>query len=143
MFSAITREGKNSNTFRNVRFSARRIAKQNPDFESSFYGMTSGANFHDANGVDRLFWVYILENAESTFYIGQTDDLQARLQSHNRTASIEGKFTRKNGPWSLVWSEEHGTRAAGMVRERQIKRMKSARWIREELLQGRVPTGRD
>jgi predicted GIY-YIG superfamily endonuclease len=43
----------------------------------------------------------------------------------------------------LVWSEEHGTRAAAMARERQFKRMKSARWIREELLQGRVPTGRD
>ena len=90
-----------------------------------------------------MFWVYILENAGSKFYIGQTDDLQARLQSHNRTDRIEGKFTRKNGPWNLVWSEEHGTRAAAMARERQIKSMKSARWIREELLQGRVPTGRD
>jgi hypothetical protein len=40
MFSAITREGKNSNNLRNVRFSARQIAKQNPDFESSSYGLT-------------------------------------------------------------------------------------------------------
>jgi hypothetical protein len=30
-----------------------------------------------------------------------------------------------------------------MARERQIKGMKSARWIRESLLNGRVPTGRD
>ncbi len=72
-----------------------------------------------------MFWVYILENPESKFYIGQTGDLQARLQSHNRTDKMEGKFTRKHGPWSLVWSEEHGTRAAALARERQIKRMKS------------------
>jgi putative endonuclease len=90
-----------------------------------------------------MFWVYILQNPEAKYYIGQTDDLQARLQSHNRTDRIEGKFTRKNGPWSLVWSEEHITRAAAMARERQIKGMKSARWIRDTLLKDRVPTRRD
>jgi hypothetical protein len=30
-----------------------------------------------------------------------------------------------------------------MQRERQIKSMKSAQWIREHLLNGRVPTSRD
>jgi putative endonuclease len=90
-----------------------------------------------------MFWVYILQNPGAKFYIGQTDDLTARLQSHNRTDRIEGKFTRNNGPWRLVWSEEHETRAAAMARERQIKSMKSALWIRETLLKGRVPTGRD
>ena len=63
--------------------------------------------------------------------------------SHNRTDKVGGKFTRKNGPWELFWSEEHATRASAMARERQIKSMKSARWIRETLLDGRVPTGRD
>jgi predicted GIY-YIG superfamily endonuclease len=33
-----------------------------------------------------------------------------------------------------VWSESHSTRASAMQREREIKRMKSARWIREHLL---------
>jgi predicted GIY-YIG superfamily endonuclease len=90
-----------------------------------------------------MFWVYILQNPKGRFYIGQTDDLQARLFSHNRTDKVGGKFTRKNGPWELVWSEEHATRASAMARERQIKSMKSARWIWETLLDGRVPTGRD
>ena len=31
-----------------------------------------------------MFWVYILQNPKGRFYIGQTDDLQARLFSHNR-----------------------------------------------------------
>ena len=90
------------------------------------------------------FWVYILQNPAGRFYVGQTEDLPARLRSHNDTAlTCAGKYTRKNGPWTLVWSEEHPTRAAALVRERQIKRMKSARWIQEVLLNDRVPTRRD
>jgi len=90
-----------------------------------------------------MYWTYIVQNPSGQFYIGHTDDLPLRLHSHNRIDTIRGKFTRKHGPWDLVWSEEHPTRGAAMARERQIKAMKSARWIREELLIGRVPTGRD
>jgi putative endonuclease len=90
-----------------------------------------------------MCWVYIVQNRQGKFYTGSTDDLQTRLHSHNRDDKICGKFTRKHGPWELVWSEEHSSRAAAMVRERQIKAMKSARWIRENLLNRRVPTPRD
>ena len=90
-----------------------------------------------------MFWVYILENLVGRFYVGHTEDLQLRLGSHNRDDKTLGKFTRKNGPWKMVWEEEHPTRSSAMARERQIKGMKSARWIREVLLNGRVPTCRD
>ena len=90
-----------------------------------------------------MYWVYILQNPSGKFYIGQTDDLGLRLHSHNRTDRSLGKYTRKNGPWSLAWSEEHPTRAAAIAREREIKQMKSAKWIREVLLNGRVLTRRD
>src|SRR6266702_4343953 len=85
-------------------------------------------------------WVYLLQNSSGKFYVGQTSDTDARLNSHNRTDKSGGKFTRKNGPWELVWKEEHPSRASAMARERQIKRMKSAQWIRKELLNGRVQT---
>ncbi len=90
-----------------------------------------------------MYQVYILQNPEGRFYIGQTQDLAARLASHNRTDSIEGKFTRKNGPWMLVWSEPHPTRADAMHREKEIKSWKSAERIRTQLLSGRVPPRRD
>jgi putative endonuclease len=90
-----------------------------------------------------MFWTYVLENPDGRFYIGHTNDLVVRVANHNRTDKSGGKFTRKNGPWKLVWSEPHPTRSAAMQRERQIKSMKSARWIREALLHGRVPTSRD
>ena len=90
-----------------------------------------------------MFWVYILQNPNAQFYVGHTDNLPTRLHSHNRTDRNLGKFTRKNGPWELVWKEEYPTQALAMARERQIKARKSAKWIREHLLNGRVPTGRD
>jgi len=77
-----------------------------------------------------MFWVYILQNPAGKFYIGQTEDLDGRLYSHNREDKILGKFTRKNGPWELVWGEQHPTRAAAMARERQIKARKSSRFAK-------------
>ena len=81
-----------------------------------------------------MFWVYVLENPEGKFYIGQTGDLNERLKDHNRTDCFEGHYTRKNGPWRVVWLEPHETRSSAMQREREIKRMKSANWIRKHLL---------
>ena len=81
-----------------------------------------------------MFWVYILQSSRGKFYVGQTEDLSARLKFHNQTDHIDGHFTRKNGPWKLVWSELHDSRQSAMKRERQIKRMKSAKWIRAHLL---------
>jgi len=81
-----------------------------------------------------MFWVYILQNPAGHFYIGHTNNLVGRICSHNRTDKISGKFTRKIGPWILVWSEACLDRSSAMHREREIKNWKSARLIRERLL---------
>ena len=59
-----------------------------------------------------MFFVYILQNSQGQFYVGQTENLETRLHSHNRHDKMLGKFTRKNGPWSLVWTETHPSRAS-------------------------------
>jgi predicted GIY-YIG superfamily endonuclease len=88
------------------------------------------------------FVVYILVNPQGGFYIGHSDDVARRLSEHND--SERGlSYTHKNGPWELVWTEPYPDRASAINREKQIKRMKSARWIRKNLLSGRVPTRRD
>ena len=81
-----------------------------------------------------MFWTYILQNPAGRFYIGHTHDLEQRIANHNRIEKSIGKFTRKKGPWTLVWSEPHATRASATRRERQIKSWKSARLIRSALL---------
>ncbi|MDP0501287.1 MAG: GIY-YIG nuclease family protein [Verrucomicrobiota bacterium JB022] len=88
-------------------------------------------------------YVYILQNPAGRFYIGQSTDLVARLESHNSTDCSAGKYTRKNGPWELVWQEAHPDRSSAVRREREIKAWKSAARIRRELLSGRVPPRRD
>jgi putative endonuclease len=86
-----------------------------------------------------MFWVYILQNPSGRFYIGHTAHLEFRIASHNCGEAKRGEFARKNGPWELIWKEAHPTRSSAMQREQEIKRMKSAAWIRERLLNGRVP----
>jgi len=81
-----------------------------------------------------MFWVYILQNQKGHFYVGHTDNLGTRVASHNRTDKISGKFTRKNGPWTLIWTEKYPDRSSATRREREIKGWKSARLIRERLL---------
>jgi putative endonuclease len=79
-------------------------------------------------------WVYILQNPGGRFYVGQTNDIAQRVANHNRKDKISGKFTRKNGPWTLVWSEQHPNRSSATLREREIKSWRSARYIRTHLL---------
>ena len=80
------------------------------------------------------FSVYVLQNPAGRFYVGHTDNLDERLSSRNRKDKFAGKFTRKNGLWTLVWSEEHPDRSSAMCREREIKNWKSARLIQDRLL---------
>jgi len=76
-----------------------------------------------------MYWAYVLQNAQGKFYIGHTGNLLHRLQSHNDTGTHLGTFTRKNGAWTLVWTEEHPNRLAAMAREKLIKPMRSGRWL--------------
>ena len=80
------------------------------------------------------FFTYVLENPEGKFYIGQTSNLGKRLANHNQTDTAQGKYTRKNGPWQLAWSEEHPSRSSAMIREKEIKKWKSAVLIRQKLI---------
>jgi putative endonuclease len=90
-----------------------------------------------------MVYVYILQNPEGRFYVGQTQDLAVRLSSHNADGPCEGKFTRKNGPWTLVYHEAHPTRSLAMQRERLIKGWKSAARIRDLISSRQSPASRD
>ena len=71
--------------------------------------------------------LYILKS-ETTgrYYVGQSQDLEARIAYHNANYS---KSLKNRGPWSLIYEEEYPTRAAAMRRERQIKSWKDRAMI--------------
>ncbi len=74
------------------------------------------------------FFAYILRNLEGRFYIGQTSDLELRLQRHN-----EGRvfWTKGRGPWSLVYTEEFPSRPGAIGREKELKALKSKEELRK------------
>jgi len=77
------------------------------------------------------FYTYVLQSISTgRFYVGHTSNLAKRIADHNnnRTFSIKSR-----GPWELVYAEEHPTRAEASRREREMKRMKSHRWIEQVL----------
>jgi len=62
-----------------------------------------------------MFYVYIITNQRNgTLYIGQTDDIGARMEQHQN--GIYKGFAHKYGCTRLVWFEEHPTRASAFMK---------------------------
>ena len=63
--------------------------------------------------------VYILLCADGSYYVGQTRNLDRRLDAHH--AGTAAPFTRDRPPVRLVYSEPLPTASDTARRERQIK----------------------
>ena len=66
-------------------------------------------------------YVYILTCADGTLYTGWTNDLAARLQTHN--SGKGAKYTRSRLPVSLSYYEEYETAREAQSREVKIKQL--------------------
>lgn len=67
------------------------------------------------------YYVYIILCKGGSFYTGSTGDLDKRMKLH-----INGKgakYTKMHRPKKIVYSEEFGSRAEAMRREKSIKRL--------------------
>ena len=70
---------------------------------------------------------YILYSVKlDKYYIGSSYDKDQRLIRHNNSAE---KFTSLGIPWVIVYYEEFENLADARKRERQIKKMKSRKYI--------------
>jgi putative endonuclease len=80
-------------------------------------------------------YVYILECADKSFYVGSTWDMQKRLYEHE--SGINGAaYTRKRRPVRLVHVEETDRIADAFAREKQIQGWGRAKRI--ALIEGRL-----
>jgi putative endonuclease len=70
-------------------------------------------------------YVYILECADKTLYVGYTTNLEARQQEH--CDGRGGGYTAARLPVHLVYSESCDNAAAALKRERQVKRWTRAK----------------
>ena len=78
-----------------------------------------------------MFYTYILENQNGTFYIGQTNNISDRLSRHNANKI---KSTRNKGFWKLVYKKEFEIRSSAMHHEKYLKSLKNRKYIREKFI---------
>lgn len=73
------------------------------------------------------YFTYIIKSKiTDRYYIGETDNLQRRITLHNEGNSIS---TKAYIPWEIVYFEKFDTRTEAMKREKQLKKMKSKKYI--------------
>ena len=76
-----------------------------------------------------MYYCYILYSEKlDKFYIGSTNNISGRLQSHN--TSNKG-FTSTGKPWIIVFSEEFDDRKSAIKRESQLKKWKNRKALEE------------
>jgi putative endonuclease len=75
-----------------------------------------------------MYYTYILKCADTTLYVGSTNDLVRRLKQHN-TLKSGAHYTKIRRPVVLVYSETFTTASEAKKREAELKK-----WKREEKL---------
>ena len=79
-----------------------------------------------------MFYVYILRSKkDGSFYIGQTNNIEDRVNRHNSGRSV---YTKLKIPWDLVYYERFETRKGALQREKELKSWKS-KIILQELVE--------
>lgn len=71
-----------------------------------------------------MYYTYILECADGTFYCGYTNDVEGRVKTHNEGKGA--KYTKSRLPVKVVYSEEYNTKSEAMKREAAIKKLTRA-----------------
>ncbi len=73
------------------------------------------------------YFVYILYSQTiDQYYVGQTVDIEDRIKRHNASYN---KSTKKANDWVLAYVEEFDTRSEAVLRESEIKKKKSRKYI--------------
>ena len=71
------------------------------------------------------YYVYILECADNTLYIGSTNNLEKRVLAHN-TAKNGAHYTKIRRPVVLKYSEKFQSKSEALKREHALKKLSRA-----------------
>lgn len=71
--------------------------------------------------INKKFFTYILECSDSSYYTGWTDNLEKRLDSHNKGKGA--KYTRSRLPVKIIYYEIFSSKQDAMKREASIKKL--------------------
>ncbi len=79
-----------------------------------------------------MAWMYILECADGSYYVGSTKNLERCVWEHNE--GIGAKYTARRRPVKLVYTAELASVAEAYEREKQVQGWGRAK--REALIRG-------
>lgn len=68
----------------------------------------------------KLYFVYILQCCDNSYYVGMTSNLEKRLHQHN-TGIHQEAYTYRRRPVKLKWVEQFTDPDLAMDLEKQIK----------------------
>lgn len=80
--------------------------------------------------INTIWFVYILECSDKSFYCGITNDIDKRFIRHSEGKGA--KYTRTRLPLKLVYVEKYDNRSLAAKREYQIKQL--SRKQKEEII---------
>ncbi|PCI29162.1 endonuclease [Candidatus Wolfebacteria bacterium] len=80
-----------------------------------------------------MYTVYALYNTKhQKIYVGQTQDLSARLQMH-RDKVFKGYTSKFDGDWIVIYSEPAKTRSEALKREKALKSYRGREFIKQQI----------
>ncbi|MFA5020990.1 MAG: GIY-YIG nuclease family protein [Patescibacteria group bacterium] len=81
-----------------------------------------------------MYYVYAIFNQKhDKIYIGQTEDLNIRIEQHNCGFFKKCYTASFDGMWTLVYSEVFETREDALKREKQLKSFRGREFIRNKI----------
>ncbi len=69
-----------------------------------------------------MYYVYLLECSDFSYYTGITTDIERRVHEHNHSKK-SAKYTRSRRPVKLIWSKIVENRSEATKLEIQIKKL--------------------
>jgi len=76
-----------------------------------------------------MWFLYVLQCSDGTYYTGITVNLEERIKNHN-SSILGAKYTRGRRPVKLVYSKECGSRSQALKVECEVKKMSRKRKMR-------------
>lgn len=73
-----------------------------------------------------MYFLYILECADKSFYAGITTDVARRVEEHN-TSELGARYTRGRRPCKIVFVKKFENRSIASIEEARIKTLSRAK----------------
>ena len=79
----------------------------------------------------KMFYLYILENEKGRLYIGVSQNVEKRLEYHNKSRGSD--WTQGKGNWKSIHIEEYLDKSEALKRETYLKSLKAGQRIKKML----------